>query len=184
MKIPRGHGCSPFWWNLAYLSFLHLIMLQVLLLTLKTQTKSINSAELSRCIFRSQIILPSAAMFQKITIMARLKRLIYFLELYTISPIGSCIVEVVKSLNNSNNKGFSAVVIRYSLSPLWNNMTLVHASLRQTLHPILNYLCVNCIASHLDVSYFPELIATFQKPAFKKVFIICTIIPCINTFRT
>lgn len=183
MKIPRGHGCSPFWWNLAYLSFLHLIMLQVLLLTLKTQTKSINSAELSRCIFRSQIILPSAATFQKITIMARLKRLIYFPELYTISPIGSCIVEIVKSLNNSNNEGFSAVVIRYSLSPLWNNMTLVHASLRQPLHPILNYLCVNCIASHLDCVLFSWVNSHISKSCFLKSSL-CTIIPCINTFRT
>lgn len=168
MKIPRGHGCSPFWWNRAYLSFLHQVMFQVLLLAVNTQTKSINSVELSRSIFRSQAILPSATSFQKIPVMARLKRLIYFPELYKISLIGSCIVEIVKSLNNSNNKGFSAVVIRYTLSSLWNNMTLVHASLRQPLHPILNSLCVNCIASHFDCVLFSWVNGHISKACFLK----------------
>lgn len=93
-------------------------MLQVLLLAVKTQTKSINSVELSRSTFQSQTILSSATSFQKILVMARLKRLIYFPELYRIILIGSCMVEIVKSLNNSNNKGVSAVLIRYTLSPL------------------------------------------------------------------
>lgn len=154
MKISRGHGCSPLWWNLAYLSFLHQIFLQVLLLALKTQRKSNNSAELSRCISRSQIIFSQCSIIPENSSYGWAKAIFWLRwTLVWHYLLSSCIVEIVESLNN-NNKVFSAISTRYNLSLLWNNMTLVYSSLRQSPYPILGFFCIIMLYPTLIASYF------------------------------
>lgn len=143
MKISRGHGCSLLWWNRAYLSFLHQIILQALLVALKTQRKLNNSTEFSRCIFRIQTIFTQCNIIPENSSYGWAKETFWHLwTLIRYHSLDSCIAETMEPLKNNNS--FPTVATRYNLSLLQNNMTLVYASLRQPPYTILDFVCI-CI---------------------------------------